>query len=52
VITATIVALMMEALSTSETSVSFYETTQRGMPQDNELHATDYLLRVYFVTAV
>jgi hypothetical protein len=27
-------ALMMEAVSTSETSVSFYETTRRNIPED------------------
>jgi hypothetical protein len=28
-------ALMMEAASTSETSVSFYQTTQRNIPEDS-----------------
>jgi hypothetical protein len=31
-------ALMMEAASTSETSVSFYETTRRNIPEDSHLH--------------
>jgi hypothetical protein len=29
-----LIALMMEALSTSETSVSFYATAQRNNPED------------------
>jgi hypothetical protein len=29
---------MMEAESTSETSVNFYQTTQRNIPQDSNLH--------------
>jgi hypothetical protein len=29
---------MMEAVSTSETSVNFYETTQRNVPEDSHLH--------------
>jgi hypothetical protein len=29
--------LMMEAVSTSETSVSFYETTQCNIPEDSHL---------------
>jgi hypothetical protein len=31
-------ALMMEAASTSETSVNFYQTTQRNNPKDSHLH--------------
>jgi hypothetical protein len=34
----TIIALMMEAASTSETSVNFYQTTQRNNPEDSHLH--------------
>jgi hypothetical protein len=34
---ATIIALMMEALSTSETSVNFYEATRRNIPEDSHL---------------
>jgi hypothetical protein len=30
-------ALMMEAVSTSEISVNFYETTRRNIPQDINL---------------
>jgi hypothetical protein len=30
-------ALMMEAASTSETSVNFYRTTRRYNPEDNHL---------------
>jgi hypothetical protein len=29
------IALMMEAVSTSEMSVNFYETTRRNIPEDN-----------------
>jgi hypothetical protein len=32
------VALMMEAVSISETSVNFYETTRRNIPEDSHLH--------------
>jgi hypothetical protein len=30
--------LMMEAVNTSETSVNFYETIRRNIPQDCHLH--------------
>jgi hypothetical protein len=33
-----IIAIMMEAASTSETSVNFYQTTQRYNPEDSHLH--------------
>jgi hypothetical protein len=29
---------MMEAVSTSETSVNFYPTTRRKIPEDSQLH--------------
>jgi hypothetical protein len=32
-----IIALMMEAASTSKTSVNFYHTTQRYNPEDSHL---------------
>jgi hypothetical protein len=32
-----LIALMMEAASPSETSVSFYQTTQRNIPEDCHL---------------
>jgi hypothetical protein len=32
------IALMMEAANTSETSVNFYQTTQRNNPADSHLH--------------
>jgi hypothetical protein len=32
-----VIALMMEAASTSETSVNFYQTTLRNNPEDNHL---------------
>jgi hypothetical protein len=31
-------ALMMEAASTSETSVNFYQTTRRNNPEDSHVH--------------
>jgi hypothetical protein len=34
----TIIALTMEATSTSETSVNFYQTTRRNNPEDSQLH--------------
>jgi hypothetical protein len=33
-----IVALMMEAASTSETSVNFYQTARRNNPEDSHFH--------------
>jgi hypothetical protein len=32
------IALMMEAASTSETSVNFYQTTRRNNPEDSHLY--------------
>jgi hypothetical protein len=32
------IALMMEAASTSETSVNFYQTTRRNIPENSNLH--------------
>jgi hypothetical protein len=32
------IALMMEAAGTSETSVNFYKTTRRNIPEDSHLH--------------
>jgi hypothetical protein len=40
---ASIIALMMEAESTSETSVNFYQTTLRNIPEDSHF-------RLYFTT--
>jgi hypothetical protein len=37
-IVALLVALMMEAASTSETSVNFYQTTWRNNPDESRLH--------------
>jgi hypothetical protein len=31
-------ALMIEAVSTSETSVNFYQTTRRNIPENSHLH--------------
>jgi hypothetical protein len=38
-----IIALMMEAVSTSEMSVNFYETTRRNIPEDGHLHICNEL---------
>jgi hypothetical protein len=36
--TVLVFALMMEAANTSETSVNFYQTTGRNIPEDSHLH--------------
>jgi hypothetical protein len=36
--TVSIIALMMEAASTSETSINFYQTTWRNISEDSHLH--------------
>jgi hypothetical protein len=33
-----LIALMMEAVSISETSANFYQTTRRYNPEDSHLH--------------
>jgi hypothetical protein len=33
-----LIALMMETASTSETSINFYQTTRRNIPEDSHLH--------------
>jgi hypothetical protein len=37
------IALMMEAASTSETSVKFYQITRRNNPEDGLLHLIVYV---------
>jgi hypothetical protein len=37
-LTDSIMALMMEAVSTSETSVNFYQTTRSNITEDTHLH--------------
>jgi predicted lipoprotein with Yx(FWY)xxD motif len=37
IIRTTIIALVMKAVSTSETSVSIYQTTRRNIPEDSHL---------------
>jgi hypothetical protein len=37
-LTTFIIALMMEAVSISKTSVNFYKTTRRNIPKDGHLH--------------
>jgi hypothetical protein len=34
------IALMMEGVTTSETSVNFYETIRRNIPEDSNFHTT------------
>jgi hypothetical protein len=41
-IISTMITLMMEAVHTSETSVNFYQTTRRNMPEDRYLHTRRY----------
>jgi hypothetical protein len=43
------IAPMMEAASTSEKSVNFYQTTRRNNPEDSHLHTTCGLSPVYFI---
>jgi hypothetical protein len=46
----TFIALMLEAASTSETSVNFYQTTRRYNPEDSNLHTRRREhLKYYFV---
>jgi hypothetical protein len=33
-----LIALMKEAASSSETSVNFYQTTRRDIPEDSHIH--------------
>jgi hypothetical protein len=40
-----IIARIMEAASTSETSVNFYQITQRNNPENSHLHVDCGLLR-------
>jgi hypothetical protein len=37
VLAASLIALMMEAASTSETSVNFYQTSRRNISEDSHL---------------
>jgi hypothetical protein len=42
---------MMEAISTSETSVNFYQTTWRNIPEDRNFHirrSENYQLNVLY----
>jgi hypothetical protein len=38
VVSMAIIALMMDAVSSSETSVNFYENTWRSIPEGSNLH--------------
>jgi hypothetical protein len=38
--------LMMEAVSTSETSISFYQTTRRNIPGDGHLHGYETFVSI------
>jgi hypothetical protein len=37
-LTASIISAMMEAVSTSEKSVNFYQTTRLNIPENSHLH--------------
>jgi hypothetical protein len=43
-----VIFLMAEALSTSETSVNLYQTTQHNIPEDSQLHFKVFHLRTSF----
>jgi hypothetical protein len=43
-----LIALMMEATSTSETLVNFYQTTRRYNPEDSHLHKSSLQRSVLF----
>jgi hypothetical protein len=43
------IAVMMEAASTSETSVNYYQTTRRNSPKDSHLDIGSFLLLVPFI---
>jgi hypothetical protein len=45
-IPASIIRVMMEAASSSETSVNFYQTTWRNIPEDSQLHTTQISTRM------
>jgi hypothetical protein len=48
-------ALMMEAASTSETSMNLYQTTRRNIPEDSHLHIRQKLqpkLDCYFTAYI
>jgi hypothetical protein len=40
--------LMMEAASTSEISVNFYQTTRRNNPEDSHLQSTNHSIASTF----
>jgi hypothetical protein len=45
-----LIALMMQAVSTSETCVNFYQTTRRNIPEDSHPHA--YISFVLFLAYI
>jgi hypothetical protein len=45
---ALLIALMMDAASTSETSENFYQTTRRNNPEDSHLHVQN-LFTVFII---
>jgi hypothetical protein len=50
VIASIVIALMMEAVSTSETSLSFYETAQLNIPEDRHLKLLNSTITIHFKT--
>jgi hypothetical protein len=41
------IALMMEAVETSETAINFYQTTRRSIPENNHLQDDIFLFFIY-----
>jgi hypothetical protein len=37
-----LITLMMEAVSTSETTINYYQTTRRYNPEDSHLHSKEH----------
>jgi hypothetical protein len=42
-------ALMMDTVSTSETSVNFYQATRRNIPEESNLHALELIKKFAFI---
>jgi hypothetical protein len=52
VLAASIIREMMEAASTSETSVNFYQTARRNNPENSDLHTQCEILEVSLIADV
>jgi hypothetical protein len=42
-----VIARIMEAVITPETSINFYQTTRRNKPEDSHLQAASYLVYIF-----